>query len=358
MSRKVTIRDVANEAKVSIATVSRVLNNKCAVRPKTRNTILQAVEKLGYKYENRVTEIPEPGMTVPEEGTAQLFYHKVMEESNIIIVNIPTMSNPFYSKIIDGIHASAEMHSLSVVFTSIDINEKNVDAFIRLTDHLKAIGLIVLNSFSYSTLSILTSHLPVVQCCEYYDNPSASYVGINDYTATETAINYLLSMGRKKISLVNGPLEFRYAQNRLAAYQSVMDSANIEVPASWIIQLPELNHDLSFTSIVQVLSSPNPPDCFFAVSDSLAAAAIKAAQYCNLRVPSDILVIGFDNTEISQLATPSITTIKQPRYQLGYLACELLVEKIADPHSEIKRVKLPTELIIRESTTSERISME
>lgn len=117
--------------------------------------------------------------------------------------------------------------------------------------------------------------------------------------------------------------------------------------------MPELNHDLAFTSIVQVLSSPNPPDCFFAISDNLAAAAIKAVQYCNLKVPSDVLVIGFDNTNISQLSTPSITTIKQPCSQLGYLASELLIEKINNPDTEIKQVQLPTELIIRESTSQE-----
>lgn len=131
----------------------------------------------------------------------------------------------------------------------------------------------------------------------------------------------------KKISIINGPIEFNYARIRLAAYKSIMASANIDYPSNWIIQLPELNHDLAFTSIVQVLSSPNPPDCFFAISDNLAAAAIKAVQYCNLKVPSDVLVIGFDNTNISQLSTPSITTIKQPCSQLGYLASELLIEK-------------------------------
>ena len=132
-----------------------------------------------------------------------------------------------------------------------------------------------------------------------------------------------------------------------------MASANIDYPSNWIIQLPELNHDLAFTSIVQVLSSPNPPDCFFAISDSLAAAAIKAIQYCNLKVPSDVLVIGFDNTSISQLSTPSIIMVKQPCYQLGYMASELLIEKINNPDTEIKQVQLPTELIIRESTAQE-----
>lgn len=350
-SKKVTIRDVAKEANVSTATVSRALNMTGPVKQHTLDTIICAAEKLGYVYAPKeistdiITPRPELAVSIPD----------LSKEQTVILVNIPNMSNPFYSKIIDGIRSSAESRSLSVVFSSVEINDLNVNSFIQLVKRLEASGVIVLNNTPVTALMQLTSHVPVVQCCEYYDNPYASYVGINDYTSTETAINYYLSMGRKKIGFINGPMEFKYSQNRLAAYKSIMSGSGLEIPSSWIIQLPELNHDIAFTSIVQVLSSPNPPDCFFAVSDVLAAAAIKAAQYCNLHVPADIMVIGFDNTDISQLATPSITTIRQPCYQLGFFACELLYEKIENPTSEIKQMKLPTELIIRESTTIEKI---
>lgn len=349
--KKVTIRDVAKEANVSTATVSRALNMTGPVKQNTLNTIIRAAEKLGYAYK--------PTIDSTQDASSAKLLQSVpvfpnQKEQNIILVNIPNMSNPFYSKIIDGIHASAESRFLSVVFSSVEINDLNVDSFIQLMKRLKVIGIIILNNIPPTALMHLTSYVPVVQCCEYYDNPYASYVGINDYTSTEIAINYYHSMGREKIGFINGPMEFKYSQNRLAAYKSIMANLGIDIPSSWIIQLPELNHDIAFTSIVQVLSSPNPPDCFFAVSDVLAAAAIKAAQYCNLQVPSDIMVIGFDNTDISQLATPSITTIKQPCYQLGFLACELLFEKIENPASKVKQMKLPTELIIRESTAIEK----
>lgn len=348
-SKKVTIRDVAKEANVSIATVSRALNNTNHVKKNTLDLIYQAIEKLGYQC-----DLKTPSATqTPQNEAAALAINNFSAQNDIIIMNIPDMSNPFYSKIIDGVLSSAKMHSISVIFTSFKNTDDHIDSFVQLILRLKVIGVIALNRCSSSTLKTITSYVPVVQCCEYIDNPYASYVGINDYVSTETAINYFLSIGKKKISIINGPLEFNYSQMRLAAYKSIMSGVNINYPSNWIIQLPELNHDLAFTSVVQVLSSPNPPDCFFAISDSLAAAAIKAAQYCNLKVPADILVIGFDNTSISQLSTPSITTIKQPCYQLGYLASELLIEKINNPNAEIKHVQLPTELIIRESTSQE-----
>ena len=314
------------------------------------DSIFQAIEKLGYQYGE--TKLSDNTPSAYPTGTLPLTQSDEQTDK-ILLMNIPDMSNPFYSKIIDGVLSSANMRSMSVVFTSFKFSSDNVDKFIHMIHRLKANGVITLNSISPSALKLITSHVPVVQCCEYFDNPYASYVGIDDFASTELALNYFLSIGRKKISIINGPIEFNYARIRLAAYKSIMASANIDYPSNWIIQLPELNHDLAFTSIVQVLSSPNPPDCFFAFSDNLAAAAIKAVQYCNLKVPSDVLVIGFDNTNISQLSTPSITTIKQPCSQLGYLASELLIEKINNPDTEIKQVQLPTELIIRESTSQE-----
>lgn len=343
-TQKVTIRDVANAANVSTASVSRTLNKTGLVKETTQKAILEAVEKLGYIYEDKTAAAPQQSVSEKEQQ---------MAADGVILVNIPSMSNPFYSKIIHGIQSSAASRNKSVIFSSESISDSNVNNFILLMKQLNVIGLILLNTIPPSSLKEITSHIPVVQCCEYYDNPFASYVGINDYISVQIAIDYFLSMGRKKIGFINGPLEFKYSQNRLAAFKDIMKENQIEVPSNWIVQLPELNHDIAFTSVIQVLSSPNPPDCFFAAADPLAAAVIKAAQYCNLKIPGDIMVIGFDNTDISQLSTPSITTIQQPRYQLGFFASELLFEKIEDPLSEIKQMKLNTELIIRESTTRE-----
>lgn len=348
-TQKVTIRDVANAANVSTASVSRALNKTGLVKESTRKAIFEAAEKLGYVYEEKSSTAVQSSSVSEAEQPA--------DPQGVVLVNIPSMSNPFYSEIIDGIQASAASKGSFVIFSSESITDSNVASFIALMKRLNVIGLILLNTIPISSLREITNHIPVVQCCEYYDNPYASYVGINDYISVQMAIDYFLSMGHQKIGFINGPIEFKYSQNRLAAFKSVMKSAGIEVPSNWIIQLPELNHNLAFTSAIQVLSSPNPPDCFFTVSDPLAAAVIKAAQYCNLKVPGDIMVIGFDNTDISQLSSPSITTIQQPRYQLGFFAGELLFEKISDPLSEIKQMKLNTELIIRESTTREASAM-
>lgn len=343
--KNATIRDVAKMAGVSTATVSRCFNHKGVVNKETYEKIMEAILELDYQMPPAFTEqkTDSAGKTtsVPKN------YNK-----EVILISIPAISNPFYSDIIKGIQSSATNNDYEFLLYSSEITEHNLEDFLCFADSINVHGFITLTYMSEPLLEAISRHFPIVQCCEFIDSRFASSVGIDDYASVQQAMDYFLSMGRKKIALINGPLTFRYSQNRLDAYINNMKSNHLDYPDNWVIQLPDLNPDMAFSSVVKLLSAPDAPDCFFAVSDILAAAAIRAAQYCNYKVPNNILVIGFDNTVISQLTTPSITTISQPKFQLGYLAAELLYEKISNPLSEIKHMKLSTELIIRESTTS------
>lgn len=335
---KATVREIAKKANVSTATISRAFNGSGIVKAETYNAIMEAAASLGYEFK--------------KGAQAEIAATKKKTKNRLILISIPSMSNPFYSEIIKGIQSSANNNDFDFLLFTDDIKESTLEHFLSFITYLDIAGLITMNLASENILKSLAEYVPVVQCSEFIESPYASSVGINDYSATQYAMDYFLSMGRNRIGFINGPLNFKYSQNRLAAFKSIAQDAKLDLPSNWIIQLPDLNPDMAFSSIVKLLSLPDAPDCFFAVSDVLAAAAIRAAQYCNFRVPEDILVMGFDNTIISQLTTPSITTINQPKFQLGFLAGELLIEKINNPLSEVKHMKLNTELIIRESTTS------
>lgn len=346
---KATVRDVAKLAGVSNATVSRAFNHSGIVNEDTYSKIMDAAAELNYEIPvSSGTNAPMKSGNLNIAVDCQNYNH----DKHLILVNIPAISNPFYSEIIKGIQSSALNNQFEFLLYAGMIRENAMDDFLNLAHAVHAHGLITLNYIPDYLLEKITNHMPVVQCCEYTENNFASSVGIDDYAATQNGMEYFLSTGKTKIGFINGPLTYRFSQNRRKAYYAIMESAGIEVPDNWVIQLPDLNPDMAFSSVVKLLSTPNAPDCFFAVSDELAAAVIRAAQYCNYKVPNNILVIGFDNTTISQLTTPSITTINQPKFQLGFLACELLFEKIKNPLSEVKHMKLSTELIIRESTTS------
>ena len=116
------------------------------------------------------------------------------------------------------------------------------------------------------------------------------------------------------------------------------------IPKQWIVQLPEVSYEMAYAAVCRLLNSDSRPNAFFTISDVFAAAVIRAAKRFHLHVPRDILVVGFDNIELSSMTSP------QPKFQMGYTACEMLLELMEDPHGEMKSLLLDTELVIREST--------
>ena len=159
----------------------------------------------------------------------------------------------------------------------------------------------------------------------------------------------MLSKGLRRIALLNGPQRFKYARQRKEGYLSAYKDLGLVPEESLMVTLPDISYAAAFSVMTQLLGCSNPPDSCFAVSDILAAAALKAAKRAGLRVPEDFRIAGFDNTYLSTLCDPAITTVSQPGYQLGFVAGELLMEKIANPEAPPSQILLDTELIIRDS---------
>jgi LacI family repressor for deo operon, udp, cdd, tsx, nupC, and nupG len=176
------------------------------------------------------------------------------------------------------------------------------------------------------------------------------FVTIDDVSAARNAVEYLISLGRKRIAFINGPLEYKYAQDRLKGYLQALEQASIKKDPEIIIQLQEISYDMAVSAAFQLLNSDQRPDAFFASSDVYAAAAIKAVRRSDLEVPKDIAILGFDNIELSTMCTPSITTVNQPKFQLGLLSCEMLIKRISGEQIPISSMYMDTELIVRETT--------
>jgi LacI family repressor for deo operon, udp, cdd, tsx, nupC, and nupG len=178
------------------------------------------------------------------------------------------------------------------------------------------------------------------------------YVSIDDIAAAHTVMNYIISYGRRRIAFVNGPIRYKYARHRLQGYYEALEKAGIKHDPKLVIQLPEINYDMAVSAVTQLLSASqqSPPDAIFCASDIFAAASIKAASRLGFSVPGKIIVTGFDNVEIASMASPTITTIDQPRFQIGFSGTELLAERIANPYVPSRGILLETSLIVREST--------
>ena len=338
---KVTINDVARYANVSVATVSRVLNRTGAVRIDTQNKVIEAAAVLGYTN----TKLEKQSVQQPSADAPACEY-----ERKIILISLPSISNPFYGQIINGIQAAAQNYDFECLLYPGNIAANNIDSLLEFIRYLHVAGVITANLMPKEVMDKLASEIPVVQCCESDQHPMVSSVSINDFAASLSAMDYILSTGKRRIGLINGPLSYQYARQRRKAYLTAMETARLKVMPHWIIQLPDINCDMAYSSVIKLLSRPDAPNAFFTASDVYAAAAIRAIQHCHLRVPEDVVVVGFDNTDISSLTTPSITTVNQPKFRIGFLSCELMAEKIHNPAVETKHLQLTAELIIREST--------
>jgi len=150
--------------------------------------------------------------------------------------------------------------------------------------------------------------------------------------------------------MINGPMSFKYAVKRQEGFLDTLRKKDISVRPDWIVSLPEVNYQMAYSAVCRLLNNEIRPNAFFVISDVFAAAVIRAAKRFDLRIPEDIIVVGFDNLDISIMTCPTITTVNQPSFQLGYSACELLLDSINHPDMFPKSLILDTELIIRESS--------
>ncbi|MBD5551136.1 MAG: LacI family transcriptional regulator [Lachnospiraceae bacterium] len=334
-SSKMSITDIAKRTGISVSTVSRVLNHPELVNAQTAESIRSAMKELDYK---------------PRTS-------KRSKEKKNIIINVSEVTNPFYSEIISGIVSSATTHSYYTLISQESLGDiQSVNSFVKFLKSIKACGVIFCSPLSSQFYDPIGSLMPVVQCCEY-NSEEYSYVSIDDFQASYNVMEHIYSQGRRKIAFINGPLNYKYARERQRGYEAFLEQAGLSTMSNWSINLSKINYDMAFASACQLLTSLTPPDAVFASSDLIAAAVIKAAKLHRIRVPEDLIVVGFDNINISTICDPAITTVNQPCFQLGYTAGEILHEHIVSPTAYKQQVLLNTELIIRRSSSSHK-SME
>lgn len=331
--KKATIAEIAKLSGTSAATVSRVLNHPELVNENTISQIQNAMKRLDYTIEAFTTK---------------------KEPDSLILINVSEPTNMFYNDIMKGINASILFHNYHAVFLHEALSSTaSIDFLLRQITRCGICGVILCAPIKEIYCQMLSQSIPVVQCSEY-SSTEFSYVGIDNYKSTTAAMDHIYSLGRRRTLFINGPLEYRYARERQEAFIAFMNKVGIPSTQYQIINIAKIDYNMAFASINQTLSSDRLPDSIFAVSDVFAVAAAKAAGRHGIRVPQDMVIVGFDNINIlSTITTPAITSISQPRFQIGYTAGELLFEAIQAKEASAapKHVILDTELIIRDSSS-------
>lgn len=333
LRNKVTIAKVAEAAGVSQATVSRVINHPELVSPATINHVNAVINDLGYA--SLVDQYRDGG-----------------DRRGLIVFCLPWLDNPFYSEIVRGVRVAAANANFDVLISWEKPSHLGSDSFLAMLKRCGANGVITASPLSADAITSIEALVPVVQCCEWNPESDAPYVTIDDEAAARMSTEHLISCGCSKLAIVCGPQEYKYARGRLDGFLDVARSHNALVRPTWILQVPDNSYALAYTALTHALAADEVPDGIFACSDTYAAAVVRAARKMGLSIPRDLMVVGFDNVDIATMISPSLTTVNQPRYRMGYSACKILLDILNGHREDARSAVLETELIVRESTAA------
>lgn len=329
----VTIEQVADFAGVSVATVSRTLNNSPTVKPETAQRVRQAIEALNY---------------VPNQSARNLRKN----ESRVILALAPNFSNPYYSHILTGIGDQAREREYSVLICNTSGRAENEQHFLNMLEKRRADAAILLGCHKdYDWIERYAGRFPVVLCCEYVPELDCPSVSIDNYSAAQETVNYLHSLGHRRIAMIGADNSYISTQLRRESYYAAMAAAGLRVPEGYYL---EADADYSFASgqaaARKLLAMDERPTAVFCVSDILALSVISVAQESGLSVPEDITVTGFDDVDYTTMVHPYLTTVAQPCYEMGRHSVSMVLDILQKPaEAERGRRFLEHRLVCRES---------
>nr|WP_196783318.1 DNA-binding transcriptional regulator CytR [Escherichia coli] len=326
------MKDVALKAKVSTATVSRALMNPDKVSQATRNRVEKAAREVGY--------LPQPmGRNVKRN------------ESRTILVIVPDICDPFFSEIIRGIEVTAANHGYLVLIGDCAHQNQQEKTFIDLIITKQIDGMLLLGSRLPFDASIEEQRNlpPMVMANEFAPELELPTVHIDNLTAAFDAVHYLYEQGHKRIGCIAGPEEMPLCHYRLQGYVQALRRCGIMVDPQYIAR-GDFTFEAGSKAMQQLLDLPQPPTAVFCHSDVMALGALSQAKRQGLKVPEDLSIIGFDNIDLTQFCDPPLTTIAQPRYEIGREAMLLLLDQMQGQHVGSGSRLMDCELIIRGST--------
>jgi DNA-binding LacI/PurR family transcriptional regulator len=330
------MKQIAQMAGVSLGTVSHVINNSARVREPLRRRVLDAVDALRYQ-------------------PSALARGLRRDKTNMIGMVIPDVTNPFFPAVVRGAEDTAFANGYRLVLCNTDNSHaKELEHLEQLRTYLPA-GLIIIpasfGKLSEEIESFRRSGAAVVFLDRMPRNWKGDSVTVSNNDGAFRAVQYLIQLGHKRIACVTGPLHLTNAQERLAGYRRALKLAGLPIPEAYV-RKSTFDRVGGYNDALVLLRLRSRPTAIFAQNDLMAMGALLAIRELKLRCPQDVSVIGFDDLDVTELMDPPLASIRQPGYQMGATAVQMLLDRVnvdevrAAPGQH--RV-LETELRIRES---------
>lgn len=326
-----TIRDVARQAGVSHQTVSRVINGSEEVLPETRALVEAAIEQMGYR-------------------PSAIARSMARGHTHTLACISPNLTDYTLASVIEGAETEARQHDYFLLSSS----ASDPEAFSRLVDelvgHRRVDGLIVINPYSDKRFEHLPENFPVVFVGAQSHERNISSVCLDDEKVAYEATHHLISLGHTDIALVTGPMEEDCCQDRTEGYRRALKEAGLPFDETKVIE-----GDWSATSgqsaLLSFVEQGRIPTAVFAQNDRMAMGVLRAARDANIKVPSQLAVIGVDDMPLSSYFDPPLTTMRQDMPRIGQEATRMLLDIIQKKNTDLREVKLPAQLVVRHSTS-------
>lgn len=330
--KKITINEIAERSGVSIATVSRILNQKNNVKPQTKQYVMDIIAQLEkeHGYEGHFSS--------PKNGS--------------VILLVAEFNSPVLNDFAAGIQRAASSSGYHVI--TLDYSRYRIDLLSEinyLAQIISISGIIMLNNYEQaSDIETLASHFPVVTAFTGSSSPKVGSIAIDNYLAGQTLANYVLSLNCKEIAVFAINDTFTFSKLRKNGIVDSLSQSGLNLPSYNLIELPGFDFGVATSMIRQRLQLHIKPDAIICINDALAAISIRELRKFGYQVPQDVIVTGFDNAEISTLVEPNLTTINQNPFQIGSQALNMLINMMENPDASAQHINLKGELIVREST--------
>lgn len=329
-----SLQEVAKRAKVSIATVSRVLNKSDKVVPETRAIVEQALLDLGYR---------------PSRVARRLRMNS--GHAHLVGLIIPDIQNPFYAEIARGVEDAAYASEYALILCNSD---ENLDKERFYLDVMRAESVdgIVLPPFDDTDLAVaemVKTGIPVVCVDRSHGRVKTDLVEVDNYQGAQEAVRHLIEKGHKSIALIEGRSQVSTSRERRRGYLDALAAHGIPLRKE-LMRAGDFKQESGRILANELLDLRKPPTALFVCNNLMTVGALAALHQRGLRVPTDVAVVGFDDLPWAEALDPPPTVVRQPAYEVGRQAMELLLKRIMEPARPPVTVRLRPELVIRRST--------
>lgn len=326
-----TIKDVAKAAGVSVATVSRVLNKSAVVSDAATQQVLDAIEKLHYSPN---------------------FLGRNLRkcETNVILVILPTTDQSYYGEIIRGMQNAAETAGYDILLAmsnshlETEMRQLNM-LFNRTADAAVLMG----TQLDAAMLNELNRKYTLALCCERVEGADMLTITVDNENGAYAAVKALIEKGHKKIGMISTTGSALSSIDREIGYIRALRDHGI-APRDDYMYLNNYDYMSGGVAFDYFMGLPDPPTAIFAISDMLAAGAIKRAGEQGYHIGKDIAIIGFDNISLCEMFTPTISTVAQPCFEMGHKITKILIDSLQSGERCKERINLPFKTILRQST--------